>query len=135
MQIGVGDHMRFDLSTPCKDCPFRSDITFYLHPERVEEIIEGITTFDQTFSCHKTTVFEADDDGEEVLVRGNRKEQHCAGAMILLMRDENPNQLMRIGMRVGFFDPDKLDMDAPVFDSAEEMQDHYDALGGRVNGT
>lgn len=109
--------MRFDLTTPCKDCPFRSDITFHLARGRVYEIIEGITTYDRTFACHKTTQF--DDDGEHL--RSNDKEQHCAGAMIFLMRREQPNQLMRIGERVGFFDPDKLDMDAPVFDDEEDM--------------
>jgi len=30
--------MRFDLKTPCKDCPFRTNIRSYLHPERAYEI-------------------------------------------------------------------------------------------------
>lgn len=111
--------MRFDLTTPCKDCPFRTDITFYLTRGRVYEIWSGITDLDGTFSCHKTV--EYDDDGNHV--RSNPKEQHCAGAMIALMKLEQPNQMMRIAGRIGSLDLDNLDMDAPVFDDVEDMAD------------
>lgn len=108
--------MRFDLRTPCRDCPFRTDIEFALAPGRVREIWDAITTQDATFVCHKTTRF--DDDGE---YRASATEQHCAGALILLLRKERPNQLMRIAARIGRFDPDALDLDAPVFDDVDAM--------------
>lgn len=108
--------MKFDLRKPCANCPFRTDINFPLAQERVEQIVEAITDLDQTFACHKTV--KHDDDGEHV---HSKNEQHCAGALILLERIQRPNQMMRIAERCGFYDRHKLEMDAPVFGSADEM--------------
>lgn len=115
--------MNFDLKTPCKDCPFRSDISFALRPERAREITASLLR-GESFPCHKTTKF--DDDGEPVL--NNKKEQHCAGALIFLERQERPNQMMRIAERLGGYDMRKLDMDAPVFNSSAAMVRHLTKL-------
>ena len=112
--------MNFDLKTPCKECPFRTDIKPFLHPDRVREILDGITSGDKTFTCHKTAKF--DDDGERVLY-GSPQDQHCAGALILLEKIEQPNQLMRIYERLRGYDRTALDMNAPVFDTQEDMID------------
>ena len=111
--------MKFTLKTPCKKCPFRTDIDPYLPPDRVEEILDSITDGQGTFSCHETTEF--DDDGEAVFC--SPREQHCAGALILLEKLEQPNQLMRIFERLGSYDMRALDMNAPVFDTPEDMID------------
>jgi hypothetical protein len=109
--------MKFDLRRPCDNCPFRSDIKFPLEVERVEEIIHSITRLDQTFACHKTT--RHGDDGECIR---HSKEQHCAGALILLEKTENPNQMMRISERLGFYDRHNLDMNyAPVYEDGDDM--------------
>jgi hypothetical protein len=110
--------VKFDLVRPCKHCPFRTDTPPFLNPSRVWEIGLAITDGDSTFACHKTV--EHDEDGEHI-PKGD--EQHCAGAAILLMKLEMPNQMMRIAERIGMFDSSKLDMDAPVYDSIEEMAD------------
>lgn len=112
--------MRFDLSAPCGNCPFRSDKVFHLHTERVEEICDAITTGDKTFACHKTT--KQDDDGCTI---PHRREQHCAGALILLEKMRRPNQLIRIAYRLGIYDKTKLKMDSPVFENTNAMIDHY----------
>lgn len=112
--------MNFDLRAPCANCPFRTDITFYLGTERVAGICKSITTGDATFSCHKTTKF--DDDGHSIAHRGV---QHCGGALIFLERLGSPNQMMRIAKRLRFYDRSKLRMDAPVFESPAAMIDHY----------
>jgi hypothetical protein len=111
--------VKFDLKKPCANCPFRSDIKFWLRLDRVEEILDSITQQQQTFACHKTT--QHDDDGEHV---PRSKEQHCAGALIMLERMNKPNQMMRISERLGMYDRHGLDMTAPVFGSAEEMLAH-----------
>lgn len=85
----------------------------YLREARCEEIIEAITDLDQTFSCHKTIGGRAQD------------EKHCAGATILLQKIGMPNQMMRISGRLRLYDPDALDMDAPVFDSPDEFISHH----------
>ena len=103
--------MLFELKTTCKDCPFRTDIKFYLRPDRVREITDAIF-LGGTFTCHKTTHHNSKKKVEE---------QHCAGAMIMLEKQNKPNQLMRIMERIGYYDHRKLSMDAPVFDTPEEM--------------
>jgi len=113
--------MKFNLKTPCNNCPFRTDVMFYLSNERVEEICTSLTAEDQTFACHKTTKFG--DDGEAMQHKG---ENHCAGALIMLEHMDKPNQMMRIAERCGFYDRTKLDMSAPVFETDDEMMDEYE---------
>jgi hypothetical protein len=113
--------MKFDLAAPCGNCPFRADVTFHLRTERVEEICDAITRGQQTFACHKTTEAGGAISG---------KEQHCACALILLEKADQPNQMMRIAERLGMYDRTKLRMDAPVFDDAEQMIEHFAELNG-----
>ena len=110
--------MNFNLTAPCKDCPFRNDIEPFLTKGRAQEIVEGITDLQGTFACHKTTKPSDDDDCEMLVVK---KSEHCAGAMILLEKLNQPNQLMRIAERLSMYDRRKLDMDAPVFSTTEEF--------------
>ncbi|HEX5095208.1 MAG TPA: hypothetical protein VFX21_04315, partial [Acidimicrobiia bacterium] len=67
-----------------------------------------------TFACHKTTVAVEMEDGEEEMTVTDKSE-HCAGAMIMLEHMGRPNQMMRIAERLGFYEPTKLDMAAPVY--------------------
>jgi ribosomal protein S27AE len=51
--------MRFDLTRPCKDCPFRPDTHFDLRPERVREILGDTRKGGKwwpapSFPCHNT---------------------------------------------------------------------------------
>lgn len=97
--------MKFDLKTPCKDCPFLkgSSTNTTLREGRLEEIIGDIRN-DMTFTCHKT------------LEMPGSEQQHCGGAMIFLEKEENPNQMMRIAERIGMYDHQKLNMDADIID-------------------
>lgn len=45
--------------------------------------------------------------------------------MIMLMHMGTSTQMMRIAHRVGLFDPDKLDMKAPVYRSSAKMIQAY----------
>lgn len=122
--------MKFDLRRPCDNCPFRSDVRFPLEVQRVEEIVQAITEKDLTFACHKTTRFDPE-TGEAV--RGNPKEQHCAGALIMLEKMERPNQMMRISERLGFYDRTKLEMDyVPVYENGEDMIETGAWVRGRM---
>jgi hypothetical protein len=111
--------MKFDLKKPCANCPFRNDRPDqegWLGEERAADIIDAITRLQGTFSCHKTNGH--DDEGEAIV---NENSQHCAGALIMLEHNQEPNQMMRIMERLGFYDRTKLDMDAPVFKSYDEF--------------
>lgn len=117
--------MRFDLVRPCANCPFRTDVRPYLRRGRVLEIRRALLDRDQTFSCHKTVDWtreeDEEDDGRPAARHCRNDEQHCAGALILLEKLDQPNQLMRIMERLGVYDRRRLDMAAPVFGSFEDM--------------
>jgi hypothetical protein len=116
--------MNFDLRAPCANCPFRTDITFYLDTSRVVEICDAITRRQHTFACHKTTKHD-DETGRCIPHKG---EQHCAGALVMLERLDRPNQMMRIAERLRYYDRTKLRMDSPVFESPAAMIEHYRKL-------
>jgi hypothetical protein len=114
----------YGMTTPCAKCPFRNDIRPYLTSDRVREIEHSLLRAE--FPCHTTT--EHDDEGECVPT-GN--EIHCAGALILMEKEQRSGQMMRIAERLGMYDPTKLDMGAPVYNSFKEMANAQDARSRR----
>lgn len=112
--------MNFDLTAPCKDCPFRTDVKPYLTKARVREIIDAITRNQQTFACHKTVDYGVSEDSESEVCPSN-KQQHCAGALVMLENLGLPNQMMRISERLGMYDRRKLKMDSPVYATPHAM--------------
>ncbi|WP_121616827.1 hypothetical protein [Virgibacillus halodenitrificans] len=98
--------MKFDLKTPCKDCPFikGSSTNITLAEGRIEEIVDDIRD-GMTFTCHKT------------LEKPKREQQHCGGALIFLEKESRPNQMMRIAERIGVYDHRKLNMEADLIDN------------------
>lgn len=113
--------MKFDLTKPCSNCPFRTDVPFFLSAARAREIAHGIAKEDKTFQCHNTIEYgEEDDDGHCASIR-TPQDQHCAGAAIMLEHMNRPNQWMRIAERLGFYDRHKMVMDSPVFRSVAEF--------------
>jgi hypothetical protein len=115
--------MKFDMTQPCADCPFRYDIQGYLREERAAEIAEALLN-DASFTCHKTNSFIEDDDGNSETVETDDS-QHCADALIFLERQDRPNQIMRWMERIRLYDRRKLNMEAPVFDEAETFIEHH----------
>lgn len=100
-------------------CPFRTDcMEGWLGRTRAQEILTGITVDDQWFACHQTV--EHDDEGY-----ATHQGSQCAGSLILLEKNENPHQGMRIAERLGIYDRTKLVMDAPVFDTYEAFIEHH----------
>lgn len=119
--------MRYDLRTPCRNCPFRSDETRikFRCRERAEEIAEH--AYRHGFPCHLSAETEEMADGEELFVPGPNT-QHCVGALLMFALDgngewpgiDNDDELLA---RLH----DRLDWDAPVFQSE---QDFIDANAG-----
>lgn len=105
--------MKYNLTRPCNLCPFRNDHgRLYVHPSTLEGMASG------EFCCHKTGV----SNDETGTIEPTRDSQHCAGALIFLEKIEQPHQMMRICERLGMYDASKLDMDAPVFSSFDEVE-------------
>lgn len=106
--------MKYTKTTPCDLCPFRNDQKrLYVSPERLAEMAAG------EFCCHKTG--ESDEETGDICP--TEKSQHCAGLLIMREKMEQPHQMMRICERLGIYDRTKLDMDAPVFGSMEEVEE------------
>lgn len=103
--------MQFDLKTPCKDCPFLKHKSF-LSADRAEEIADYTVEDDVVFQCHKT-------------LESKKGEQACAGALIMAERRGRKGNLLQIAQRLGFYDPAKLDMDAPIYETTQEMRDGH----------
>lgn len=98
----------FKLIRPCVNCPFRigQGEKFGLQRERLREIFDA-----PAFQCHKTVDYDSgavDQDGEDLPQPGD-KPQQCAGLMSLLHRAGEPNQIMQVAERLGFWDPATLD--------------------------
>lgn len=98
--------MKFDLKKPCVDCPFvpGSSTNTTLSEGRIEGIVYDISHNDMSFTCHKTLDLPSPD------------QQHCAGAMIYLEKQNNPNQVMRIAERFGVYDRTKLKMKTKIIE-------------------
>lgn len=112
----------YGMTTPSDNCPFRTDVNPYITAARVREIEDSLER--GQFYCHKTTDmdrFDGEEDGNGSFYNPSGEEQDCAGALILLEKEERPSQMMRISERLGFYDMRKLNMDAPVYDSFAEM--------------
>jgi hypothetical protein len=108
----------FELTKPCANCPFRTDVPAYLRGDRIRQIRDDLE--ETTFNCHKTVQHtDEDEESGHYVLKGS--ESHCAGALILLEKLNKPSQMMRIAERLRLYDRTKLDMLAPVYDSFEEM--------------
>lgn len=115
----------FTLTSPCANCPFRSDRPFYLSAARAQEIAHSLYE-GSTFHCHKTVDYDTE-DGEPSI--GNRA-RVCAGALITMEKEGTANQMMRIGERLGLYDRCVLDMDSPVYASLGEWVQAIRDLNG-----
>jgi len=102
---------RFDLTGPCSNCPFRLD-QHYLRRARAQEIADALCKQDLTFTCHKTTGVMGNDAPAH---------QHCAGALVMMQKSGRlfDNWRIRFAAFLGLFKPERLNMNAPVYDSPE----------------
>jgi len=115
--------MHYDLKTPCKNCPFRTDDTAirFATVERATEIEES--AYRNGFPCHLSAVFQEESfegAGNDGYVPGE-KTQHCAGYMIMQINqgEESWPGVNNDEDIVNAF-ADKMDQDAPVFDNTDD---------------
>lgn len=113
--------MKYDLKTPCKNCPFRTDksaIRFSCR-ERAEEIEES--AYRNGFPCHLSAHNTSDEDEENGGYEATETSQHCIGFIIMMINDgydawpgvDNDADIVeRITERIA--------RNAPVFQSVEE---------------
>lgn len=124
--------MEFKLTHPCGDCPFRTDKFFYLPKGRKSEIASDLLFGDKTFICHNTTgEYEWSDEGEETIYTPSGEEQHCAGALIVMAKEMTilNNFMLRLAIQSLLFNPTRLDINAPVYESMEQFVNATDENG------
>jgi hypothetical protein len=102
----------FCLERPCLNCPFRrgQGELFQLPEMRLTAIFAA-----PAFQCHMTVVYDDEGDG-----RAGDRPQQCAGLMAVLHRENRPNQIMQVAMRLGHLDPERLDPQGEVYGSLRE---------------
>jgi len=137
--------VKFDLKTPCSNCPFRREGGVRLYSARVIEIAGGfLSNRGGDFPCHKTV--DHDDDDNRITTKDS---QHCAGALIFAEKNENQTQMMRISERLRLYDPASYVGHELVFDDLDEMletavdrnrrrpqpKEDHEAEGTRPGGT
>lgn len=110
--------MKFVITKPCQNCPFRRDcLPGWLGRERAREIARSLYENDETFPCHKTT----GGDSKKPL----HLTTHCAGALILHEKLGQPNWRIRFAQMLGLYKPANLEGQELVFDNEEEFINHH----------
>ena len=113
--------MKFQLTKPCDQCPFRRGTPIRLTEARVHEIAsQMLSTQGGTFPCHKTIDYDKyEDDGDL-----NPNSCHCVGALVFAEKHGNATQYMRIAERLGLYNAATLltkENQRLVFDTLEQM--------------
>ena len=124
--------MDYKLIRPCSNCPFRSDLPEHNRgwlSRRISSIVEDVIYGDNTFMCHKTLSGTHSEDSDSTEYYPSGTEQQCAGALIMAQHEGVlfNNQAHRLATRLGMFNPDNLNMDAPVFKSVLECLEFHKA--------
>jgi hypothetical protein len=101
--------MRFDVTVPCKSCPFRrrGKHVVRLGRFRVREVAGNMLNINgKTFSCHNACHGERDDDG--VGYHPAVTDIHCAGALIFAERNGVRSTPLQLAERFGLYEPDRF---------------------------
>lgn len=117
----------FRLVSPCKECPYRSDLPSYLKGwlgrERATEIARNVFDLGQSFPCHKTT--EHDDRKLDQGYTHKGCESQCAGASIMQIKLGKTSAYMQVAERLGWTKEieamQQLDLDSPVFETVADF--------------
>lgn len=108
--------MLFDLKKPCGGCPFLKENNLRLSRRRKQKFVNDIVKKEYAFVCHRSTKDYSGKSG---------KENHCAGALIIMKKNKIHNMVTRIATAIGGYNPDLLKMDSPVFDNFEDFVETY----------
>lgn len=117
--------MRYDLKTPCKNCPFRTDATAirFAARERAEEIEES--AYRHGFPCHLSAEIVEDEDGGSSGYVAGRDTQHCVGYAIMRLNEDEWAEEGWPGIgnddRIAARIASRVDRDAPVFKNTDEF--------------
>lgn len=114
---------RFDLKTPCRNCPFRTDDEAIRFADQIRALEIYLTAQRHGFPCHKSAEVADDEDGTGgYQFRPDGTTQHCVGALIMMANEGHiwtdgtgRDRGVMIALR------QRANMDAPVFKSVGEF--------------
>lgn len=72
---------------PCKRCPFRNDVTPYLHPDRAAEIAYASQNPYSDFPCHATYEYDGEEDHQGRATGDFSRAKTCAGFLTMRAQD------------------------------------------------
>ena len=110
---------------PCKDCPFRSEVSFCLGKERAQQIANEVILGDGALYCHKTLTYSSIDDDGGYIHTGNEKP--CVGAILAIAKergDATANPWVRMGVRIKRIDINSLDKSVKVHSAKQFVRAH-----------
>ncbi len=112
------------MKKPCQHCPFRRDVTPFLHPDRAYEIASIASNPYSTFTCHKTLEDneDYDEDYGSILIAGEASKE-CAG--FLTMRAGVTDRGIPDG-----FEPDWQGCYDDIFDMEFAYQEEWEKQRG-----
>ena len=115
--------MRFDLTTPCTNCPFRSDATriTFKSKDRAQQIEEQ--AYRHGFPCHVSAeLHENQLTHEEGYVFGEQT-QYCAGHILMQLHESTGSPWPGIGNDEELVEQlaEQMDWNAPVFENADDF--------------
>jgi hypothetical protein len=122
------------LKRPCKNCPFTPTETRirFACKVRAEEIAES--AYRNGFPCHLSAVDTSDDDEERGGYVFGEKTQHCAGAIMMFLRDQSGDPWPGIGNDEELAEllERYMDWKAPHYESEEDfIAKAVETRGGR----
>jgi hypothetical protein len=114
--------LRYDLTGPCGDCPFRDGVAFHEGIcSSLPTLMSRIDLGDLVHTCHKT---HPGADGFNPSYRG--PVQHCGGLLAMMSRDATLiTGPQARALECGRWRPELTDPAAPVFKSMVAMLRHY----------
>lgn len=110
--------MLFDLKKPCGGCPFLKENNLRLSKRKKQKFVNDILKKEYAFVCHRTTKEYCGKEG---------KRNHCAGALIIMEKNQINTRVLRIAITLGGYNPDLLKLDSPVFDNFQDFVEAYNA--------
>ena len=115
--------LNFDLTGPCKDCPFA--MTTPLHEGIFKSLPHYVSAADMgllAHTCHKTDPRTDSEDGQKY----SGPLQHCGGLLTMMAKDADLLGYVQVKAQLSKkWDPKKMNLTAPVWGSFSEMIKFY----------
>lgn len=111
----------YKLKRPCKHCPFaptKTRIVFF-NEERATEIAES--AYRRGFPCHESAAEYEDKNGESTGYFFGPQTQHCAGAIMMLLSENDEWPGIHNDTDLADTLRDHMDWKAPHFESEDDF--------------